>query len=49
MLYLVGYLHLCTKMKHGHTKMNDLGQCTALFNMTECEQYWEARTKTFLL
>jgi len=24
---------------------NHLGQCTALFNMTECERYWEARTK----
>ena len=24
---------------------NHLGQCTALNNKTECEQYWEARTK----
>jgi hypothetical protein len=24
---------------------NHLGQCTALFNRTECERYWEARTK----
>jgi hypothetical protein len=24
---------------------NRLGQCTALFNRTECERYWEARTK----
>ena len=25
---------------------NHLGQCTALFTMTECERYWDARTKT---
>jgi len=24
---------------------NHLGQCTALFNRTECERYWVARTK----
>ena len=24
---------------------NRLGQCTALSNKTECERYWEARTK----
>ena len=24
---------------------NHLGQCTALFNRTECERYWKARTK----
>ena len=24
---------------------NHLGQCTALFNRTECERYWEARVK----
>jgi len=23
----------------------DLGQCTALSNRTDCERYWEARTK----
>ena len=22
-----------------------IGQCTALLNRTECERYWEARTK----
>jgi hypothetical protein len=25
--------------------VNHLGQCTALFNNTECERYWEARIK----
>ena len=24
---------------------NHLGKCTALFNRTECERYWDARTK----
>jgi len=27
------------------TDWNHLGQCTALSNKTECERYWEARTK----
>ena len=27
------------------TDRNHLGQCTILFNRTECERYWEARTK----
>jgi len=31
---------LCEPMDRNH-----LGQCTALLNRTECERYWEARTK----
>jgi len=31
---------LCIPMDRNH-----LGQCTALFNGTECERYWEARTE----
>jgi hypothetical protein len=30
---------------HEPMDRNHLGQCTALFNSTECERYWEARTK----
>ena len=30
---------------HEPTDRNHLGQCTALSNKTECERYWEARTK----
>jgi hypothetical protein len=30
---------LCKPMDRNH-----LGQCTALFNRTKCERYWEART-----
>jgi len=31
---------LCEPMDRNH-----LGQCTAVFNGTQCERYWEARTK----
>ena len=37
------YCMLCSLRKP--TDRNHLGQCTALFNRTECERYWEARTK----
>jgi len=30
---------------HEPMDRNHLGQCTALSNKTECERYWEARTK----
>jgi hypothetical protein len=30
---------------HEPMDRNHLGQCTALSNGTECERYWEARTK----
>jgi hypothetical protein len=30
---------------HEPMDRNHLEQCTALFNRTECERYWEARTK----
>ena len=30
---------------HEPMDRNHLGKCTALFNRTECERYWEARTK----
>jgi len=37
------YCMLCSLRKL--TDRNHLGQCTALLNRTECERYWEARTK----
>jgi len=37
------YCKLCSL--HEPTDRNHLGQCTALSNKTECERYWEARTK----
>ena len=37
------YCTLCSL--HEPTDRNHPGQCTALSNKTECERYWEARTK----
>jgi len=37
------YCMLCSLCEP--TDKNHLGQCTALLNRTECERYWEARTK----
>ena len=37
------YCMLCSL--HEPMDRNHLGQCTALSNRTECERYWEARTK----
>jgi hypothetical protein len=37
------YCTLCSL--HEPMDRNHLGQCTALSNKTECERYWEARTK----
>ena len=37
------YCMLCTL--HEHMDRNHLGQGTALSNRTECERYWEVRTK----
>ena len=37
------YCTLCSL--HEPTDRNHLGQCTALSNETECERYWEVRTK----
>ena len=37
------YCMLCSI--HEPTDRNHLGQCTALSTRTECERYWEARTK----
>ena len=37
------YCKLCSL--HEPMDRNHLGQCTALTNKTECERYWEARTK----
>jgi len=37
------YCMLCSL--HEPMDRNHLGQCTALFNRTECERYWEDRTK----
>jgi len=37
------YCMLCSL--HEPMDRNRLGQCTALTNKTECERYWEARTK----
>ena len=37
------YCMLCSF--HEPMNRNHLGQCTALSNRTECERYWEARTK----
>jgi len=37
------YCMLCSL--HEPMDRNHLGQCTALSNGTECEPYWEARTK----
>jgi hypothetical protein len=47
-LYHIGicpdpYCTLCSLREP--TDRNHLGQCTAPFDRTECEQYWEARTK----
>ena len=36
-------LHACSLREP--MDRNHLGQCTALSNKTECERYWEARTK----
>ena len=37
------YCTLCSL--HEPMDRNHLGQCTALTDKTECERYWEARTK----
>jgi hypothetical protein len=37
------YCMLCSLRKS--MDRNHIGQCTALCNSTECERYWEARTK----
>jgi len=37
------YCTLCSL--HEPMDRNHLGHCTALSNKTECERYWEARTK----
>jgi hypothetical protein len=37
------YCTLCSLREH--MDRNHLGQCTAILNRTECEQYWEARAK----
>jgi len=37
------YCMLCSRREP--MDRNLLGQCTALLNRTECERYWEARTK----
>ena len=38
------YCMLCSRL-HETIDRDHLGQCTALFNGTERERYWEARTK----
>ena len=37
------YCMLCSLREH--MDRNHLGQCNALLTRTECERYWEARTK----
>ena len=37
--------HCKLRCPHEPMDRNRLGQCTALRNETECERYWEARTK----
>jgi hypothetical protein len=42
-IHLDPYCMLCSL--HEPMNRNHLGQCTELFKRTECERYWEARTK----
>jgi len=44
-LFLLSNFRSLTILLHETMDRNHLGRCTALSSGTECERYWEARTK----